>query len=636
MNRFTERQGKIIEQLASCDQYMTGKALSITLGLSLRTIQSEVASINRVLPLIHSSNKGYHVDQNVYLLLERQTAKVYENDVHAVLRKLIFSDEDLQVDNLADHLYMSSTTLENRLRDAQPVLEQFQLKLLRKNTRIRIDGSESDKRKLIKYLIFQEVTPAFNSVLNLENYFPGIDMEKIRSIILNAIDKYDYHMESAYYNNVIVNIAIALYRMRSDYYVADASSLSEHTGSTEYRIASEICLQYAAHCHITPTVYDVSYISRFLEGQLHPNHQEEETSVSPEILTKEFTMQISQILDEVFGYYLLDIDYGDYLYGFALHVNEMIRRAKNAQSAQNEILQNLKKSCPFIYDVAVSVARRLEEIYHVEIADSEIGYISIHIGYLIETATQKTDKISVLLLCSGYHHIADTLERNLRENFSSLMDLTVLHTDQIQQIDNLPSADLILTTLSGGVPGRQTLEISPFYTGTDHVRIDHALHACLDKKKKRQTSNLLSTFFHRDLFFKQDDFSSKEEVIRFLGRKAIDFGLVGEDFIDSVLKREHMSSTCFFDTFAIPHGIEMDATRTMVCVLISDRGIPWDTHKIHIVLMITVHPQDRKKFMGLYEGIVLTLENPEKVKRLVESENYDEFIPRFIALGPEL
>ena len=44
----------------------------------------------------------------------------------------------------------------------------------------------------------------------------------------------------------------------------------------------------------------------------------------------------------------------------------------------------IKKNCPFIYDVSVNIAQKLNKKYNIHIADSEIGYISIHIGYLID------------------------------------------------------------------------------------------------------------------------------------------------------------------------------------------------------------------------------------------------------------
>ena len=122
----------------------------------------------------------------------------------------------------------------------------------------------------------------------------------------------------------------------------------------------------------------------------------------------------------------------------------------------------------------------------------------------------------------------------------------------------------------------------------------------------------------------------KEDVIRFLGQNVIDYGLCEEGFVESVLEREQLSSTCFFDTFAIPHALDMNATHTMICVLTSESGIQWDDHVIHIVLMLAVQQNDRKKFMELYNGIVQTLEKPEKVNKLVLSDNLMDFLNQLL------
>ena len=153
-----------------------------------------------------------------------------------------------------------------------------------------------------------------------------------------------------------------------------------------------------------------------------------------------------------------------------------------------------------------------------------------------------------------------------------------------------------------------------------------AKEVALKEKEKNHRNQFLSSFFHENLFFRNNDFKNKEDVITFLGQKIIDFGLAEEGFIKSVLKREDLSSTCFFDTFAIPHAMDMNARKTMFGILISENGIPWDEHYVHIVLMIAVAQDDRKEFMKLYNGIVQSLENPQKVKQLISAQSHVEFI----------
>ena len=47
MNRFTDRQKKIIKEIHNSNTFITGKSLSLILNVSLRTIQSEVSAINK-------------------------------------------------------------------------------------------------------------------------------------------------------------------------------------------------------------------------------------------------------------------------------------------------------------------------------------------------------------------------------------------------------------------------------------------------------------------------------------------------------------------------------------------------------------------------------------------------------------
>lgn len=631
MERFSKRQRDILTAISDSDTPVTGNVLSLMLDISLRLIQSEIASINRILPIVHSSNKGYRINPDSWksLTLRIPETAADDNISHSILKKLIFSTSPYQIDEFAESLFISRSTLEKHIKSFQDILSKFQLNLGRENTYIQINGSELNKRRLIKSLLYDEINPAFNSIDNLSTYFPEMDVDKIKSILANSIHKYNYFVDSTYYNNILINVIIALYRVKSDNYIETSPDSQIRKDSDEYKIAKEIYEQYANHCHIKPEDNDIIALSSILEGQIKPIDSNGSDMVSQDILPEQFISDINDILRNIFNYYMLDIDYSDYLYNFALHIDGMIKRAKNTQSVENEILNTIKRNCPFIYDVSVFVAQRIHKKFHVEIADSEIGFISIHLGYLIEAACNTDDKVSVLLLCDSYHHIYETLEKKIKENFSDMIHILAFRDTDAKTVINT-SSDLIITTKPLNTIGRKNLVISPFYTMMDHINITNAINDCAEEKKRDHYNKLLSSLFDENLFFRQDDFDGKEAVIRFLGQKIIEFGLANEGFTESVLQRERLSSTCFFDTFAIPHAIDMDAKRTMFCVLTSPKGILWDGHNIHIVLMIAVQQSDRKKFMELYNGVVRTLGDPKKVQKLVLADNLIDFVSQFI------
>lgn len=620
---FTDRQNNIISILMNNDTYVTGKTLSALLGVSIRTIQSEIASINTISNIIIPTKKGYYIDYNSSYTFSviNSTSKD-----HTILKQLVFCKEPYQIDEFAESLYMSTSSLEKKLKNFASILEKYNLSIYRKKSFISIHGKEFDKRKFINFLILEETGPAFNNLDNISSYFKEINIPKIRSIILNTINKYGYQVENNYVSNLLLNIIIALYRMRVDSYIEYIPQNSIDTKMLEYQIADDICHQYANHWNISPTIKDIKYIAIILCGQIKPIDKSisSHTSVS-EIITPKFICEIDEILFSVFSYYMLNIDYSDFLNTFALHIDALIKRAVNQQVAHNDIFDTIKKTCPFIYDVAVHIAKKINDKYNVVIEDEEIGYISIHIGFLIQNYSNVTEKIKILLICDDYYHIMDNIRKNIIKNHSHLIEINSEKT-YLSNNENNNDIDLIITTKDISFIGKKVIHISPFYTQEDYLKIDTAVNNCILGKEKQNQNSMLRSYFHENLFFKMEEPLTKEEAIRFLGQKIINFGLVEEGFIESVFEREKTSSTCFFDTFAIPHAIELNAKQTMFCVLVNTHGIQWDDKKIHLVLMIAVQRKDRKRFMKIYESIIKALGKQEKIIDLVQSKTLNEFL----------
>lgn len=623
MYNFHDRQKRIINLIANSDSPITGKAISIHMKCSLKTIQNEISQINTVLPLIQSSNKGYKINKEHFATIQQEPLEKNLSE-YEILKKIMFSDQPLQIDELADSLFLSTSTLEKKLNGFNDILQEFDLHIFRKKGMVSIDGQETNKRKFIRYLILKEIDFTYNDISNLNQYFSNIDTVKIKSIILNTIDHYNYTADTIYVNTLIINILIALYRMKFEHYVDSEHRYQIDPESAEYQIACEICEQYEQHWMIHPTHKDILYVSALLVGQIKPVDAQAKKNNSI-LLSEAFIQNIQTILEETFQYYMLDIDFSQYLYNFALHIDGMIKRAESDQPAHNTALHSLKKTSPFIHDVAVFIAQKLSSYYHIKIVDAEIGFISIHIGYLIENALINENKVNVLLFCDEYQHIAEKIQLKLLKSFSDIIHIQTIKTLQ-EQDASFYAADMVVTTKPVQLLGKKVVSISPFFNQQDQLKVSTAIQSCIASKSKQKLNMLCQQFFHSQLFFMKDDFQNKEQVIRFLGQKLIDFQITEDGFIESVLLREKMSSTVFFETFAVPHAIELDANRTMCCVLLSKKGILWDDQKIHIVLMIAVQQKDRKEFMELYEGIIQTMEYPRKVDTLLSAHSFYEFI----------
>lgn len=626
--QLTQRQKKIIHIISQSKSEITSNQILCELNCSLRTLRNEIQKINHMAKgrLIRSSNKGYFIDQALLETLNIESDSSVNNDIYLILNSLIFDKEEWNFYDLADSLYLSESTLQNRLKSASQLLKKHNLSLNVKNGSVQIMGNEYDKCKLIRSLILNESNPIFLDLENCSDYFLDMDIALLKRIITDAISEHHCYIESYYAENLYLNIMIVLSRIQKNCHM-EATTPFLADDSPEISIASKICKLYSLHySEFTYCAEDISYIAMLISGQVKPQTELFYALPSNDI---SFKNTINEILLHTFNYYMLNIDYEPFLSSFLLHVYALIRRAHTGQYLHDITVENLKTSCPFIYDVAIYICKQLEEAFYIHIPDAEIGYIAIHIGFAIENATKEDTTVKLLLLCNDYH---DSRRRILEK-------LKAFHTDEIEvictQIDFnqqklKANVDMIVTTFPVEIIGKQVVTISPFYTSADAMNVDHAIKQCQINKEKRRNRNLLLNCFHDKLFFIDDSIDTKEKAINFLGNKIEDFGLAPEGFTKSVMQREKTSSTCFFNAFAIPHALEMNARKTMFSVLINKNGILWDEDvKIPIVLMITASQNDRKEFMKIYSSIIRYLWNKDNALSVAKVNNFTEFLDFF-------
>lgn len=610
---FSKRQTKIIKILQSSDHPITGRELSSQLGTSLRSIQYDISSINSGSQIIVASKNGYIIKDSFVI----KPVCEEETEDHILIKLLLDPHNELNIDELADSLYISTSTLINKLKSIQNTLNKYSLSVKREKGFVSIGGNEIDKRRFIKDQILLESSNSIYNFNTLKTYCDPIDADRIQIIIENIINKYGYCIEEPYRINIVVNVAIALSRIKNNKTIQHDNNQDFDHDRVSSRIAFDICKLYGEHWDISFSDAEVSYISTLFDGYINNSDSLEgrEGIISRESLVA--------IVNEVFSSYLLDIDLSSQIESLLLHLNAMIKRIQKNNTVQNFLLSNIKRNCPFIYDVSVNISHKLGKRYNITIPEDEIGFICIHIGYLIDT-TNNNEFIPVALIQNNYHSISKKLESKINEDFGDIIKLQNIAS--INEAD--PNTKIIITTKSSDLINGNVILMSPFYTDEDKTILELKIKNTIASQEKSYLHNTLLKYFSKDLFFIDDKMEDKESVLNYLCRKTIEIKIAPPEFTESVLKRESLSSTCFYNSFAIPHSLEMIANKTAVCVMISKKGINWDPAKIKLVMLICIREEDRDKFMELYNGMVKILKKPENVNRLIGSSSFDDFIYR--------
>lgn len=629
MRHLSRRQQEIVNLLSSKTTPMTGLELADILGVSLRTIQGDIRKINKESYAISSSGDGYSLAPSFVLdsFTQAQSAVDDSAEDQALLRLIMGQSGRITVDDLAEHFFLSTSTVERKLRQARKQIEAFDLAIIKRRGKIHLEGNEVDKRRLISTLIADEASTSFSSLEDIEAWVGDLDLSRIQIAIERAMDECEVRIKPGYKQAVLTNLGIAVHRMRNGSYICDYHPVISESG-IEAAIAERFCELYKDHYKIAPGQSDIAYLGSLLLGQIETiNQANEKTWSSHWSDSNEFVNRVNAIVNNVFASFLLHPESSQALFTFAMHVNALIERCHGFQYEKTETVENIKMSCPFIYELSVLISRELEDEFEIQISNGEMGFICIHVGMLIESLLAE-DKARIMLDCDNYQGLSDRLLEQLERKFSDIA--TILRPDDTTDnaIDK-HEIDLVITTRRVDSRNPRMISISPFCTSSDFLKIESALGLWHSHFQTKRIERLLRPFFDDRLFFLSDmhpELVNRQRIIEFLSKHMEGMGYVQNDFYKSVLQRENLSSTCFFDLFAVPHSIEMNSKKTIASIFLNPNGVPWGEGQAKIIILIAVCREDRQRFMEIYNSIVRSLCDEVKASKIAKSRSLEEFL----------
>ena len=620
----SKRQSQLLKILKNSSQEITGNDLANLLNVTSRTIRNEVKQINSLLEVkcIQSNTQGYYIDCDAIEWMKFVDVED-DNLKNQLLRILLANESILYLDALCDQFYMGRKRFLGLVNDIIPILKEFHLEIELEQNRISIIGSEFDKRALISSLIYHEANNDIVDLQTLSSFFSEINLLELKKIVSEVIKKYHYFIKDYYGDNLVLNLAIAISRIKKGFILEGAcfSDITWEVDVTSQKMLVELKEILEKTYDISIDEHNMEYLRGLLLGLMKPVYLHNYIRKVQQESDENIYLIMSRILTKVFDYFMLKIDKDEFLLNFVVHINAMINRCRLNINVNNLLQYNLQYHCPFVYEVAVFIASEIEKIFQIRIPDSEIGFIAIHIVFAIESSIDSTKKVKILLLSGNYIDIQKKIASYIEDKYENKIEMIYQEDYSIQS-----SVDLIISAVESPMVLTDTVQISPFLTLKDKMLIDEAIRKCEKTNSNKYIKKNVIQCFHENLFFKNNADLNKEECISFLGKKLEDFGVVPNGYTSSVIDRENLSSTCFFDQFAIPHSIELNAYKTTIAVMLSKKPIQWGHQKVKFVMMLAINNEDRKDFMKLYDGIIDLLCNYQNLNHILEAIDYEDFI----------
>ncbi len=631
-----DKYARMLELLLQRDDWATATELAEQLGVTTRSVRSYVAAAKAAahpLQIITASTAGYRLHREQYAEFldaghdRGSNAETPQERVHHLVRRLTESSLGIDVHALADSLYVSESTIETDLRKVKTFADDAGARLERRGSTVRLIGSEGARRRLLSRLLQSESTQGMLDLEAIELEFGIQGLGAFKTELITALDVAGFFINEYGIDAVILHVAIAVDRARRDQHLPDTDETAvpdRHRPIVEVleRLTSE-------HFAVTLTLADLDYLARLLLTRvIAPGN----TAAGPSAVDPADIATVRAIVDQVLEEYVVDFRDDAFITRLAVHLGNLVARARDSAHTRNPLTRSIKSSYPLIFDIAVFIASIVQRERGITVDDDEISYIALHLGSHLERVSRREERVTCTIVCPSYYDLHAILRTRVERELGSELSVEFVVTRTDVDPRELTS-DLVISTISTVALRDGVVVVQPFLTDDDIDAIRTAISRVRRQRRRQRITDELLEYFDPALFFVPPPGDDPESIIRGLGAALVDAGVVDNSHVEGALERERMSSTAFTEALAVPHAMGLAAERTAIALALSPTPIAWGDARVSVIAFIAFSAEGRARFQPLFDQFVEVFASRRDVVELVrETTDFDSFISQLAQL----
>lgn len=622
---FDEIDIQIIDLLMSkSEEIITSKQLSFFLDLSSKTVQKKIKSLEEPLnengaQLLIKKGKG------VQLIIEdEQVFEKFKNEIHKrvtsenLFNQLVLSfvedERYIKVEDLQEKLYLSKGKLTSLLNQLREVLSFYELNLESKpHHGLKIEGTEFYKRRFLASSYVQNALGVENNSLSSGKY------QKIKKLILNVTQKYNYPIAENTLENLSTHLSIAMERVKSDYTLQiQFDVIDELSIKIEGNIVEDIFWELENEFDAILPEAEKHYFALHFFGK-RVLSDDDYSNVSSQI--NQLTELILERIKKTTKIDLLhDLDLRAML---ALHLEPMKVRLETGLDLKNPLLEEIKSKCIIGFDLGILAAKQISEFLGTRsISDDEISYLALHFAAALERRMKHIKKKRILVLCPSGRASAQMLKTKFERYFSDYIgNIVVCDINEAEGWLEKENFHFVLSTVP--IHKKFSLPIFNFEFFLEKSDREHILRLLVEDTIRFQS---IADIFLDDLFFVDVDLSSRNDILDFMLSKIEEHQNVPKEFSQLIWERENFSGTDFMEVVAIPHPMTLVSKETFGSVLIPKKPVFWERKKVSLVLLISISQADSTKYAKLFEWLATAFSSKEDVNKIVKSKSHADFL----------
>lgn len=628
------RLQKVIKILLESNKVVTGDQLCTTVGVSSRTIRSDIKELNGIFEnrgavILSEKGKGYILqitDEEKFEELYSGKKKkdnyinlTAEGRAEYIITKLLLNEikniEAITQIDLADKLFISLSSLKNDIKLAKSDLLDGTLDIEKYgNKGIRITGREDSIRCCISkrlnfsnQIFLEKFEEILRESLGLENLY------ELEEIIKDNIQKFKLRLSDIAFKDLRSYVAVMLIRNKNHQNVIYTKAMmSDLKKESKSEIAKSICNDLMKRLNVEISEVEVCYVTKHIiaSSLMGTNKDEDNNKLTEMILiaVKE-SFNVDLTSDKVLRDFL------------GAHLKASINRAKYGIKVENSMLTIIKNNYPFAFEIGVLSNNIIKTKYGLDLTEADIGFLSLHFAASIERLKEQeigTVK-RVIIVCTTGVGTSLLLKVKLERHFKER--LKIVDTIPWYEFNNeiLENVDFIITTVPLDGELNKIIHIKNLLDDNELKIIEENL------KSNSYKENGLISKFKKELFFKDVEASTRDELL-----DKITENLIAEKYITKAVKkeifsREELASTEIGNLVAIPHTSHKDLKESFISVAILKKGITWYKENVQVVLIICIAKEDQHQWKSNLEQLYKSIIELDVVLEIIKSNDFEDF-----------
>ena len=579
----------IIKILLNSVEPVSSLALSQEIGCSTKTIQNEIKEVNKELKnceIVSIRGIGYKIEGNLDDI-DIKNSDLYDYDrVEYIIKKIInisSTDKDtIKLEDLADSMYVSLSTVKNDLKEVKKILNEYNLKISSKHKQgICIEASEED---IIKFII--NYSNKVDNSLNIKDFLNNNIIENlfsIKKILLDTLNYENMILTDNEFKNIVNYISIYLSR--------------NNTNQIDFI---------------------KEYIKKYKNKKEKPISEDEQLLIRKAI--KEFcrdlniATSINLSHDKIFEECLFN------------HICNLYKRADLGINQYEITAGEIKLKYPFAFELGKIAKKTIEKNLNMEISEDEVENIALHIGGALERIDKRDEKkvYKTIIVCTSGVGTSMLIKSKLENIFKGKLEIIKVIPSYLIDYVNVLDIDFVISTVEVNLENINVIKVSPMLTDKEIKLIE----------KYIETENVyidldIQNLFSSELFFKDIKAETRSQVIDIMSKKLVEKGYIDDTMRQSYFERETIATTEIGNMVAIPHGANGEVYENKVAIGILKEPISWEVGKVRLVIMLALDKEKILDYEDVFSKIYKRVDSIAKVISICENKSYEKFIKLF-------